>query len=400
MIPLTEMGVRARNASRILAQKTTAQKNALLRTVADALDQHAAIILDANAEDLSEARVAGLSDALIDRLSLANNRLALIASDVRSVALLPDPVGEVFEARALPSGLQLSKLRVPLGVLGVIYEARPNVTVDIASLALKTGNAVILRGGKETRRSNIALVNIIQEALIAANFPEDAVQLISDPDRAYVTELLAMHEFVDMIIPRGGAALHDFCRKNSTIPVIIGGIGVCHLFVDASADIDRAIPVIINAKTRRPSVCNSLDTLLVHQDLTESFLPKIQSELATLGVAFTSDEFDTEWMSLTLGIKIVADLTEAIAHIHAHSSQHTDGILTEDDANAARFIAEVDSAAVFVNASTGFNDGGQFGLGAEVAISTQKLHARGPMGLTELTTYKWVGHGNYLVRIS
>jgi glutamate-5-semialdehyde dehydrogenase len=275
----------------------------------------------------------------------------------------------------------------------VIYEARPNVTVDIASLALKTGNAVILRGGSETLRTNMALAEAMSQVL-----PENAVQLIASPDRALVSELLQMHQYIDMIIPRGGAGLHDFCRKNSTIPVIIGGIGVCHLFVDASADQEKAIPVIVNAKCRRPSVCNSLDTLLVHEAIAAEFLPRAKAALTERGVRFVDNEFDTEWMSLTLGIKVVKDLDEAIAHIQTHSSQHTDGILTQSDANATRFIAEIDSAAVFVNASTGFNDGGQFGLGAEVAISTQKLHARGPMGLEALTTYKWVGNGDYLVR--
>lgn len=390
---LPALGAAAKAASRQLALLTTDQKNALLLALAEAVEHHSPEILQANDADLTEARERGTAAALLDRLSLADGRLAAVVGDVRSVATLPDPVGEVFNQKLLPSGLSLYQKRVPLGVLGVIYEARPNVTVDIASLALKTGNAAILRGGSETLRTNTALVAAMAEAL-----PENAVQLIASPDRALVSELLQLHPFVDMIIPRGGAGLHDFCRKNSTIPVIIGGIGVCHLFVDESADLEKAIPVIVNAKCRRPSVCNSLDTLLVHAALAETFLPQVKAALAERGVRFVEDEFDTEWMSLTLGIKVVASLDEAIAHIQAHSSQHTDGILTQSDTNAARFIAEIDSAAVFVNCSTGFNDGGQFGLGAEVAISTQKLHARGPMGLEALTTYKWVGSGDYLVR--
>ena len=392
-VDMNALGAAAKVASRGLAQKTTNEKNALLLALADAVDSEAEAILAANAADLEAARASGTSEALLDRLALSQARLAAITGDVRAVATLPDPVGEVFNEKRLPSGLKLHQLRVPLGVLGVIYEARPNVTVDIASLALKTGNAAILRGGSETLRTNRALVAAMSQVL-----PENAVQLIASSDRTLVSELLQLHQFVDMIIPRGGAGLHDFCRRNSTIPVIIGGIGVCHLFVDASADQEKAIPVIVNAKCRRPSVCNSLDTLLVHGAIAEAFLPEVKTALAERGVRFVDDEFDTEWMSLTLGIKVVKSLDEAIAHIQTHSSQHTDGILTQSDTNAARFIAEVDSAAVFVNASTGFNDGGQFGLGAEVAISTQKLHARGPMGLEALTTYKWVGSGDYLAR--
>ena len=393
MTEMNVLGAATKAASRVLALKTTDAKNALLRAMAAALESHGREILAANTEDVDAARADGLPEAFLDRLSLAGGRLSAIADDVRAVAMLPDPVGETFNPRVLPSGLTLHQRRVPLGVLGVIYEARPNVTVDIASLALKTGNAVILRGGSETLRTNRALVAAMQSVL-----PENAVQLIARPDRGLVLELLQMHQYVDMIIPRGGAGLHDFCRKNSTIPVIIGGLGVCHLFVDESADLERAIPVIVNAKCRRPSVCNSLDTLLVHAKIAAEFIPKVHAALEPLGVRFVEDEFDTEWMSLVLGIKIVMDLDGALAHLHKHSSQHTDGILTQSDENAARFIAEVDSAAVFVNCSTGFNDGGQFGLGAEVAISTQKLHARGPMGLEALTTYKWVGSGDYLVR--
>ena len=392
-VNLNALGAAAKVASRALAQMTTVEKNTLLLALADAVDANAEAILAANTSDLETAKANGTFDALLDLLALSKARLTAITNDVRAVATLPDSVGEIFNENVLPSGLKLHQRRVPLGVLGVIYEARPNVTVDIASLALKTGNAVILRGGSETLRTNGALVAALQSVL-----PENAVQLIASPDRALVQELLQLHEFVDMIIPRGGAGLHDFCRKNSTIPVIIGGIGVCHLFVDESADLERAIPVIANAKCRRPSVCNSLDTLLIHEAIAAEFLPKVHAALELLGVRFVHDEFDTEWMSLTLGIKIVSGLDEAIAHIQKYSSQHTDGILTQSDDNAAQFIAEVDSAAVFVNCSTGFNDGGQFGLGAEVAISTQKLHARGPMGLEALTTYKWVGSGDYLLR--
>jgi glutamate-5-semialdehyde dehydrogenase len=327
-------------------------------------------------------------------------------------------VGETFDETDLNNGLHVRKQRVPIGVIGVIYEARPNVTVDVASLALKSGNAVILRGGTETLNSNRALVNTLQGALAGNGIPPDAILFIDSPDRALVLELLHLKNHVDMIIPRGGAGLHDFCRENSHIPVITGGIGICHLFVDDSADQDAALRIIHNAKTQRPSVCNALDTVLVHRTIAGGFLPRLIDHLATAGVTFRVDpgaasmlqsfpssvspagvgDFDTEWLSLVLGIKVVDDLEQAIEHIAAHSTAHSDGILTRTEANAQRFIAEVDSAAVYVNASTHFTDGAQFGLGAEVAISTQRLHARGPMGLRELTTYKWVGRGDYLIR--
>ena len=325
----------------------------------------------------------------------------------------------------MPNGLRVHKQRVPIGVLGVIYEARPNVTMDIAGLAIKTSNAAILRGGKETINSNNVLIEVIRNALIAEGMPQNTIQFINDPDRALVTELLQMDDYVDMIIPRGGAALHDYCRKNSSIPVITGGIGICHLYVDETANLEAALPVIRNAKIQRPSVCNSLDTALIHRSIAAEFLPRLVETLAADGVTFRADgsavpylvtkkdgieqlpgsvslagksDFDTEWLSLILGIKVVDGLDEAIEHIHIHSTNHSDGILTQDTAHARQFIAEVDSAAVYVNASTRFTDGSQLGLGAEVAISTQRLHARGPMGLRELTTYKWVIQGDYHVR--
>ncbi len=390
---MEEIGKRAKSASRVLARKTTAEKNALLCALADALEASTDSILAANNSDLEAARKNGTSEALLDRLSLQNNRLDAIASDVRAVSELPDPVGQVFDEKTLDSGVKLHRKRVPLGVLGVIYEARPNVTVDIASLALKTGNAAILRGGSETLRTNIAILRAIEPVL-----PEHSVQLIESPDRSLVSQLLKLHKYVDMIIPRGGAGLHDFCRENSTIPVIIGGIGVCHLFVDESADLEKSLLVIENAKCQRPSVCNSLDTLLVHEKIADVFLPRVYKKLGAQGVTFRTDEFDTEWMALILGIKVIKNLDEALEHIFMHSSGHSDGILTENPENSVKFLNEVDSAAVFHNASTRFNDGGQFGLGAEVAVSTQKLHARGPMGLDALTTYKWVATGDYSVR--
>jgi glutamate-5-semialdehyde dehydrogenase len=416
-IDMVKMGQTGRSAARQLARATTEQKDAALHAIADALDASSERILAANAQDVAEGRVNGLDSALLDRLSL-KGRLSGIAEDVRAVAALPDPVGEVYDAAVMPNGLRVHKRRTPLGVIGVIYEARPNVTVDVAALTLKTSNAAILRGGKETLRSNVVLVEVIRAALESCGLPADAVQLIADTDRKYIGELLRLHEYVDMIIPRGGAGLHRFCRENSTIPVITGGIGVCHLFVDDTADLEAALDVIHNAKVQRPSVCNSLDTLLVHQHVASTFLPRVVERLRASGVTFRvhpsalalltpdgttfieagPDDFDTEWMSLILGVRVVADIYEALDHIQAHSSWHTDAILTADEAHAARFVAEVDSAAVMVNASTRFNDGSQFGLGAEIAVSTQKLHARGPMGLRELTAYKWVAQGDYHVR--
>lgn len=420
MLDLAAMGAAAKRAARAMARADGAAKGRALEAIAAALASRGDAIMAANAADIADARQAGLTEALIDRLTLTPARLADMAADVRALIGMPDPVGEQFDERTLASGLRVYRQRVPVGVLGVIYESRPNVTVDVAALAIKTGNAALLRGGSETIRSNRVLVDIVHQALALADLPADAVQFIDDTDRKYVAELLRLHEFVDMIIPRGGNALHKFCRENSTIPVITGGIGICHLYVDESADQRAALPVIYNAKTQRPSVCNSLDTVLVHAAVADTFLPQLVAQLAEAGVTFRAepralaavgdgrapdvvlpagpDDFDTEWLSLVLGLKVVDSLAEAIEHIAAHSTAHSDGILTNDEHNAERFLAEVDSAAVFVNASTRFNDGAQFGLGAEVAVSTQRLHARGPMGLPELTTYKWVVRGDYAVR--
>jgi glutamate-5-semialdehyde dehydrogenase len=420
MTNLNEMGRAAKAASRRLAVASTNQKNAALLAIADALEADAPAILAANALDIADGRGRGLSDALLDRLLLNEKRLAALAADVRRVATLDDPVGSDIAGRVLPNGIRLVKRRIPIGVIGIIYEARPNVTADVASLCLKSGNASILRGGSETLRSNLALVKAIQRALAEAGLPETAIQYVDDPDRALVTELLRMDQTVDMIIPRGGAALHRLCREQSTIPVITGGIGICHLFVDESADLERAVDIVENAKVQRPSVCNALDTLLVHRAVARQFLPRVAERLSQSKVELRPtgealeileaqdggakivpagpDDFDIEWLALVLGVKVVEGLDEAIAHIQAHSTEHSESILTNNRANAERFVNEINSSAVFVNASTRFNDGGQFGLGAEVAVSTQKLHARGPMGLEELTTYKWIGYGDGQVR--
>jgi len=409
----------AKRASRGLALLPAEQKNRALHNLAEWLLTNVALITEANQQDVADGREAGLTDALIDRLTLTPARIEGMAADLRHVISLPDPVGEVFEEETLDNGLTLRKQRIPLGVLAVIYESRPNVTVDVAALALKSGNAVILRGGSETIRSNRVLVGGIHDSLQAAGISPDVVQFIDDPDRALVNQLLKMHDYVDMLIPRGGAGLHRFCRENSSIPVITGGIGICHLFVDESANLEKSLPLIRNAKIQRPTVCNALDTVLVHRKLAADFIPRLVDYLKQDSVTFRvdaeylkdsglakdasvqaagPDDFDTEWLSLVLGIQVVEDLDVALAHIAAHSTGHSDGILTENAEHAARFSNEVDSAAVYVNASTRFTDGSQFGLGAEVAISTQRLHARGPMALRELTTYKWVGRGDYLIR--
>ncbi len=417
---LTTMGQGARGAARQMARAADADRRRALEALAAGLGERQAAILAANGQDVIDGQAAGLTPALVDRLTLTPARLRGTAADVRTVAARPDPLGTRFDERTLPNGLRVRRQRVPIGVLGVIYESRPNVTVDVAALAIRTGNVAILRGGSETIRSNQALLEAVQAGLGAAGLPAGAVQFIDDPDRRYVSELLRLNQYVDLIIPRGGNALHEFCRANSNIPVITGGIGICHLYVDESADLAAALPVIRNAKVQRPSVCNALDTVLVHRSVAAAFLPQVVAALAEDGVTFRAEpramtalgngqapavvraagpnDFDTEWLSLVLGLKVVDGLEEAMAHIAAHSTAHSDGILTQTAANAERFVAEVDSAVVYVNASTRFTDGAQLGLGAEVAVSTQRLHARGPMGLPELTSYKWVVEGDYTVR--
>lgn len=417
MVNLTEMGQRAKAAAVELARLTTEQKNAALLAIADALEANRERIVEVNALDMDEARAGGVDPLYIrDRLNL-ERRMDAVIRDVRKVATLTDPVGQIFDEATLDTGPRVYKKRTPLGVLGVIYEARPQVTVDVASLALKTGNAVILRGGKEVLRSNMELVRVLSEALEQQGLPADAFQYINSTDRRYVGEMLKLHQYIDMIIPRGGNSLHNFCRENSTIPVITGGIGICHLYVDETAKLDDALNVIHNAKTQSPAVCNALDTVLVNQKIAAAFLPRVVDHLGKDGVIFKAEpramafldgddrvepagpeDFDTEWYALILGLKVVDSLDEAIQHIRDHSTQHSDGILTQNMDDAEYFLNEVDSAAVFLNASTRFNDGSALGLGAEIAISTQKLHARGPMALAELTTYKWVIIGDGHVR--
>ena len=421
-IDLKTMGQRARDAGRRMALLSAEVRDGTLREIARRLEGAGDALWEANRADIDEARAAGLAPALLDRSTLNPKRLASMVQGCLDVAALPDPLGEVFDGRTLPNGLRIAKKRVPLGVLGVFFEARPNVTVDIGALGIKTGNAVIMRGGKECLRTNVLLVDMVRAACEARGVPADAVQLITSTDRALVLEMLRMDDVIDLLIPRGGPGLQGLVKQQATMPVVYGGIGVCHLYVDASADLERAVPLINNAKTQAPSVCNALDTVLVHRSVAAAFLPAMVADLQASGVKVLADEasmraldgvdglnadllapagpdaYGTEFLGLTLSTKVVDSLDEAIAHIARYGTNHSDGILTNDYAHATRFLNEVDSAAVFVNASTRFNDGGQFGLGAEVAISTQKLHARGPMGPRELTTYKWIVQGDWHIR--
>lgn len=418
---LLEMGIQAKKAFLMASKIASEKKDQALQRLAELLDQDKEEILRANEKDIASAKKSGLSEAMIDRLSL-QGQTEKLGQSIVDVANMPDPIGEILETKTLPNGLILYKKQTPIGVIGIIYEARPNVTLDISAVIIKTGNAAILRGGSEALETNRVLVRLVQKAISDEGLPKDLIQFVDDPDRKHVNTLLKMSDYIDLVIPRGGAGLHQFCRENSTIPVITGGVGICHLFVDADADLKKALDVIDNAKTQRPTVCNALDTLLVHQKIAKKFLPLVIERLNAKKVSFCLDpeameiaqplgllqkgqvkcadlnDWDTEWLSLILGIKVVKDIDEAIEHIQEHSSGHSDGILTHQAANAERFIDEVDSAVVYVNASTRFTDAGEFGMGSEVIISTQKVHARGPMGLEGLTSYKWVVKGNYHIR--
>jgi len=416
---LEEKGKAAKAASRKLAYLSTEVKNKALANIADDLLAKKDKILAANEIDCKEAEASGMEAAMLDRLTLSPSRLEGIAHDVLAVAALPDPVGEVFDMRTLPNGLLLGRKRVPFGVIGAIYESRPNVTIDISVLCLKSGNAVILRGGKEAINSNSALAGVVQEAATRAGVPEGAVQFVENTDRALINHLLKMSSTIDLIIPRGGAGLIKSVSENATMPVISGGIGVCHTYVDQSADVAKAVAIAFNAKVQRPTVCNALDTLLVHADIAQSYLPLVAAEWAKAGVEMhcderalstlkpssslrlvpaTDEDWGKEFLSLVAAVKVVDSLDEALEHIERYGSGADEAIVTEDYSAAMRFLNEVDAACVYVNASTRFTDGGQFGLGAEVAISTQKMHARGPIGLQELTTYKWIIFGSGQVR--
>jgi len=407
----------AKAASRKLAHLPTEVKNKALVTIAESLISRESEILDANRLDCEEAKASGMEEAMLDRLVLNSSRLQAMADDVRTVASLPDPVGEIIDTTERPNGLRIERRRVPLGVIGVIYESRPNVTVDISSLCLKSGNAVILRGGKEALRSNSTLARVIREAAQAGGVPGDAIQFIESPRRELVSRMLKMSENIDLIIPRGGERLVALVTEKATMPVLASGVGICHTYVDRTADLEKAVAIAFNAKVQRPTVCNALDCLLVHSEIAESYLPMIATEWAQAGVEMRCDEralkilfsnfavvpasesdWGKEFLALIAAVKVVDSLDEALEHIARYNSGHSEAIITEDNYAASRFLEEVDAACVYVNASTRFTDGGQFGLGAEVGISTQKFHARGPMGLRELTTYKWVIMGSGQVR--
>ena len=411
---LIEKAAGAKAASVVLAQASTELKNRALLAIADVIRTREQAILAANAQDCSNAspRID------LDRLRLTPERVAGMARDVEAVARLEDPVGEQFDKTMRPNGLAISKRRVPLGVVGVVYESRPNVTSDVAAICLKTGNAVVLRGGSEALASNRAIASAIQDGLKQAGLPETAVQLITSTDRALVQRMLKLRDYLDVIIPRGGEGLIRATIENATIPVIETGAGVCHTYVDRAADPEMAVSIVYNAKVRRPTICNALDTLLVHRDIAQSWLPRMAAEWSkarveihadpeasrllsaagTASVPAAAEDFGKEFLSLVAAVKVVGGLDEALEHIRKYGSGHSEAIVTSDAQAASRFLNEVDAAAVFVNASTQFTDGGEFGLGTEVGISTQKLHARGPMGLRELTTYKWVIEGNGQVR--
>ena len=416
---LHALGQAAQKAARKLARLSTEDKNAVLMNLVDLLRSDQEDVLEANRADYEEAESEGLEESLLDRLLLTSDRLNGTADEIQRVAELPDPIGEVIETSSLPNGLTTSRRRVPLGVVGSIYESRPNVTIDIFGLCLKSGNACILRGGKETIRSNTALVMVLRKALTKAGVTTDVVQFVDNPDRVLVDAMLKMDGYIDLLVPRGGASLVKFVAENATMPAVTGGIGVCHTYVDRSADLEMAAEIVHNAKVRRPSICNALDTLLIHSEVAVNGLPIIAKALSASGVELrcdnralsilgphssevaipaNEDDWGREFLSLTAAVKVVDSFNDALEHIETYGSGHSAAIVTEDQSAATRLLDEVDAAAVYVNASTQFTDGGQFGLGAEVGISTQKFHARGPMGLKELTSYKWVVVGKGQVR--
>ncbi len=404
---------RAREAAQALAVATRADKDAALQAMADALEEQTSAILQANAADVESAHRSGTPEEIVDRLRLDDSRVAGMAAGLREVAALPDPVGEVVRGSTLANGLRLQQVRVPFGVVGIIYEARPNVTADAAGICLKSGNAALLRGSSSARRSNQAIVGALREAVVRSGLPADAVQLVPGEGHEAAKVLMRARGLVDVLIPRGGAGLIRSVVEESTVPVIETGVGNCHVYVDAAADLDMALEIVLNAKTQRPSVCNAAESLLVHADVAEKFVPRVVAALREAGVTVHGDrrfalennvvpateaDYATEYLSLHIAAAVVPDIEAAIAHIRRHSSGHTEAIVTDSAAAAQRFVAAVDSSAVLVNASTRFTDGGEFGFGAEIGISTQKLHARGPMGLPEMTSTKYVLTGQGHVR--
>ncbi len=416
---LETKGKAAKAASRRLAYLSAEVKNKALANIATDLLARKDEILAANEMDRKKAEASGMDAAMLDRLLLSPSRLEGIAQGVRTVAALPDPVGEMFDVRTLPNGLLIGRKRVPLGVIGAIYESRPEVTIDISSLCLKSGNAIILRGGKEAIHSNTALAGVVDQAITKAGVPEGAVQFIESTERTLINEMLKMNAFIDVLIPRGGAGLIRFITENATMPVLAGGVGVCHTYIDKNADLNMAVPIVFNAKVQKPSACNALEALLVHTDVAKRYLPMIATEWAKAGVEMhcderalailrprpglklvpaTAEDWGKEFLALVAAVKVVDSLDEALKHIERYGSKHSEAIITEDYSAAMRFLDEVDAACVYVNTTTRYTDGGQFGLGAEIGISTQKLHARGPMALKELTTYKWIIFGRGQVR--
>lgn len=419
-IDIKQMGATVKSASRKLAASDHATRNSALEAIASGLLANEQRILTAAEKDVTAARESGLGEHVVDRMVLNHDRVVAMADACKEIAALPDPIGEVLEERTMPNGLQIQRISVPLGVIGVIFESRPNVTIDITALCLKSGNGVILRGGKEALGTNIVLAEIARNAIKSVGLPADAIQFVSSTDRSLVGEMLRLDRYIDLIIPRGSAELVHFVGKTATMPAITGGVGVCHTYVDAAADLDKAVKIVVNAKVKRPTVCNALDTVLVHSSVADKFLPALALEFGVSGVEMhadsramsalgdisegikivpaRADDFGTEFLALIAAVKVVDSVDEAMDHIAEFGSGHSEAIITEDKDTSERFLAEVDAAAVFANTSTYFNDGGQFGLGAEVAISTSKLHARGPMGLREITTYKWVVRGDGQVR--
>jgi glutamate-5-semialdehyde dehydrogenase len=414
MKELTEKGKKAKLAARFLAQASASSKNAVLNGVAGSLVGSAGPILEANGKDMENAREAGLKGAIMDRLLLTRDRIESMAEGLRQIALLEDPVGEVLSMKRRPNGLVIGQKRVPIGVIGIIYESRPNVTADVFGLCLKTGNAAILRGGKEAFQSNRAITLEIQKVLKAQGFPAECLQLVEDTSRESAVALMKLDQYLDLLIPRGGAGLIKTVVENAHVPVIETGVGNCHIFVDETADVEKAVAITVNAKTQRPGVCNAAESLLVHEWLAEKFLPEAGRELLKRGVELRGDsktcriipeavpaseeDWATEFLDLILSVKVVSSLDEAIEHIQTYGTGHSEAILTENYSNAQEFLDRVDAAAVYVNASTRFTDGFEFGFGAEIGISTQKLHARGPMGLRELTSTKYIIYGNGQIR--
>ena len=416
---LISMGIASQVASRELSRLSDSIKVQALNNIAKALETNQGSILEANQLDFQQAKSQGMDEAMLDRLMLTPERLLATAKEVRNVAQLIDPVGQIIETNTLYNGLIMEKRRVPLGVIGSIYESRPNVTVDIASLCIKSGNACLLRGGKESLYSNTALIDLIQQCIKESGLPIDSVQFVDNPDRHLVTAMLAMKEYINLLIPRGGSALVNFVGQNATMPVVTGGIGVCHTYIDSCADQDKARKIVFNAKVQRPTVCNALDGIIIHKDIAPAILPSLAQDLCAAGVELRCDaramamvgpaqhlnvipadsnDWGTEFLSLVAAVKIVDSLQDALDHIENYGSGHSEAIITEDTTSGERFLNEVDAAAVYLNASTRFTDGSEFGLGAEVGISTQKFHARGPMGLAELTSYKWVIKGSGQIR--